>query len=90
MTVFVVVLTRSSEEALRRINAIDEAERYQIKDNVWLINHDGPTQQFAEQLGIRRHNTGATGVAFPISNYSGRAPADLWEWLKERLVREAS
>jgi hypothetical protein len=88
MPVFVVVLTRKSDEALSRIEQIPEADRYQLKDDVWLIDHDGPTRAFAEQIGIRRTNTGATGVAFPISNYSGRTSPSVWEWLKQRVAPE--
>jgi hypothetical protein len=88
MPLFVVVITRSSEELAKRIEAIPEVNRFKLKDDVWLIDHELTTQAFAEYIGIRKENLGATGIAFPITNYSGRATSSVWEWLKLHLVRE--
>ena len=89
MHVFVVVIMRHPEEVSRRIADVIRAEdAYQIKDDVWLVSYDGTAQALAERLGLRRENTGAIGIVFPVADYSGRARMSAWDWLKDHLARE--
>lgn len=89
MPVFVVVLNRHSEKVIPTIEDLPEGTTYKIKDDAWLIDHKGTTRELAEKLGIRGSDaSGATGIAFPITNYSGRAPGDAWEWLKLHMMEQ--
>jgi hypothetical protein len=55
--------------------------------DTWLVAYEGTTKSLAEKLGIRSGEVG-TGVVFPISNYSGRASSDTWEWLGLNVTRD--
>jgi len=89
MHVFVVVVMRHPEEVSRRIaDLIRTKDAYQIKDDVWLVSYDGSAQALAERLGLRRADTGAIGIVFPVANYSGRARMSAWDWLKEHDARD--
>ena len=89
MHVFVVVVMRHPEELSRRIAVLIHTEdAYQVKNDVWLVSYDGSAQALAERLGLRREDTGAIGMVFPVANYSGRARMSAWDWLKHHLARE--
>ena len=50
---------------------------------VYFVSYAGTTRQLTEVLGLSDGKSG-TGIVLPVSNYSGFAPADLWEWLTLR------
>lgn len=89
MTVFVVVVRSNLENVAVTIDAkIDNPNRYKLTDDTWLIDFDGTARALSETLGIRDGSIGA-GIVFPTTNYSGRAPRDIWEWLRAHItVRE--
>ena len=53
-----------------------------VSDDSWLAVFSGTTREFAERLGIRSGEIGASGLVVPVENYSGRAAGEVWEWLK--------
>jgi hypothetical protein len=81
MPVFVVVVRTGIEHAAQQIAALPEQASYQLTDDAWLVDYDGTSRACAEKLKIRGTGSTSTGIVFPISNYSGRFPADAWEWL---------
>lgn len=81
MQVFVVVSISNPEKIEAQLKSFEEGKSFLLKAGVWIVAFDGTTQQLAEKLGIREGDSG-TGLVTPISNYSGRASADLWEWFK--------
>lgn len=87
MPVFVVHVDRNAEEVASRIGQLPEEDSYRLAPNVWMIDHDGTTRALAEKIGIRGEQAVGAGIAFPISNYSGRASSDVWEWLQLHLSR---
>lgn len=62
---------------------------YPVRDDVWLVEYDGTTQQAADALGIRSGEVGS-GLVVPVINYSGRGAMDMWEWLQLHLSRESA
>jgi len=49
--------------------------------------HDGPVRELAIQLGVRGGGADdplADGIVLSVGTYSGRAPTDLWEWLRAK------
>lgn len=87
MPVFVVHVDRNAGEVASRIGQLPEGDIYRLAPNVWMIDYDGTTRALAEKIGIRGEPAVGSGIAFPISNYSGRAPSDVWEWLRLHLSR---
>jgi hypothetical protein len=81
MLLFAVIATRGHKTIASAIEAKHQGKFYPVKDDVWLVAYDGTTQSLAEDLGIRDGRNGS-GLVIPVGNYSGRASADLWEWLK--------
>lgn len=87
MAVFIVVAIRSPEKIKGNIEGfISEANRLLLKEGVWLVDYDGTSKLLAEKLQIRAEPPSGTGIVFPITNYSGRASDNVWEWLGAHLT----
>ena len=55
---------------------------YEGEDShVFFVYSSNTTQETAEQLGMRTEG-GSSGIVLPVSNYSGFANPNLWEWLR--------
>lgn len=52
----------------------------------WLISYDGTAKELSDALGITDGSPG-TGVIVSVGSYYGRAPTDIWEWMKVRMER---
>ena len=79
---FMVVALRTPTEIKAQIVATVSAEGfYELKPDTWLVRYNGTTRELAEKIGVRQGTSG-TGLVVSITGYSGRAPGDIWEWLK--------
>ena len=89
MAVYFVALQEgatSVEERLREL-ASGSAEYYKVSPTEFLVSLDGTTKEVSDKLGITVEDK-AVGIVVAISNYYGRAPADVWEWLKREMERQ--
>lgn len=89
MPVFVVVVRQEAKKVSEHISSLPEGSTYKLTDDAWLVDYDGTTRACAEKLGIRGDDASkvASGIAFPITNYSGRFSTDAWEWLGLHVKR---
>jgi hypothetical protein len=89
MPVFVVVAKDGASELKERIDALPSDSVYALTGNAWLVSFEGTTRACADKLGIRTGPEAepVTAVAFSISNYSGKFPTDVWEWLGLHMTR---
>ena len=83
MPVFFVVALANKEKLKAAVHEAD-SDAFELKDDSWFLKYEGTARALAEKLGMISGATG-NGVVVPVSNYSGRAPADVWEWLKLRI-----
>lgn len=82
MSIFAVIATKGHQTVASAVEATYAGKFYALKNDTWLVASDGETTaQIADKLGIR-NGTKGSGLVIPVKNYSGRAPADLWEWLE--------
>ncbi len=83
MPVFVVVVRQGNEKVRERIQALPDETVYELTDDAWLVDYDDTTRAVAEKLGVRGDPSKVvgSGIVFPISNYAGRFPTGVWEWL---------
>ena len=80
MRVFVVIGRSQPKQIATAIESRGLAS-FEVDHNAWMVASDGTTREVAERLGIRNGENG-TGLVCLIESYSGRLPADAWEWLK--------
>ena len=86
MPIFVAVLNRHSDKVAERMGALSVGSKLQLKPDTWLIDYDGSARSLAEELGMRGSDPDdATGIVFPITNYSGRAAPEVWDWLQSHM-----
>lgn len=86
MPIFAVIAIRDPSKIKERLDSLSP-DSYPVTDSAWLATFDGTTDQFADRLGVRHGETG-TGLVLPVRNYSGRGPADMWEWLELHWRKE--
>lgn len=86
---FFVALTSGANAVAQRIKAEFDAEDvYKLADDKWFLVYDGISRELAEDLKIRSAPHIGAGVVMPVDSYSGRATAQLWEWLKLQMGRQ--
>lgn len=87
MGVFLVTPINNPDQIATAIKGRFDRDAYAVpKTASWLVAYEGTTIELSEELGITDGSVG-TGIIVPVSNYYGRAPTDLWEWLKNRMER---
>jgi hypothetical protein len=60
-----------------------------MDSGAWLLSGTGTANEIATRLGILPPG-GPSVVILTITNYSGRAPTTVWEWLKLKMENQAS
>lgn len=86
MPAFVVVATRrpTTKLAARMAETLPSETVLKLNETAWLVAYEGTTRALSEVMGIRGGETDP-GVVCKISNYSGRAASEVWEFLGEHL-----
>ena len=64
-----------------KIRALDVQFYGKEAPRVYFVSYDGTTTELAEALGYGDDKAVGSGVVIPITNYSGYASKNLWEWL---------
>lgn len=93
MPVYIAIPLKTDTQPLRSAveNSISHESRYELQaDSGWLIHFNGTTIELTNHLGITGQETGeashvGSAIVIPITNYYGRGPTDMWEWLKLRM-----
>ena len=94
MPIYIAVPLTESTAALDE--AVEEhikspADKYKLQaDRGWLIRFDGTTVELSNHIGLTGQEKGIpapikSAIIVPVTGYYGRAPMDMWEWLKVRL-----
>jgi hypothetical protein len=93
MPVYIAIPLRTDSQPLRAAveKTIAHESRYELQaDSGWLIHFSGTTIELTNHLGITGQDPGdqspvGSAIVIPITNYYGRGPTDMWEWLKIRM-----
>ena len=85
MQIFVVVAEDEPdyERLHKAIQSKYPADHYRISPSTWLVASGSPVGDVAKALGISERGK-IGGILLRISNYSGFASADIWDWLKTK------
>lgn len=93
MPIYVAIPLKSDTDPLKQSveRNISAENRYELQANSgWLINFSGTTIELTNHLEITGQHKGeqspvGSAIVIPVSNYYGRGPSDMWEWLKTRM-----
>ena len=83
MSMFIIVLSRPSEEQAKLIEE-NYPDFFPLSDTTYLVESDQLTQAVATNVGIRTDPTKGPGVVLGLSGtYSGFTDPAIWEWFKK-------
>jgi hypothetical protein len=78
--VFIIVGMKNAPAIAAKLKEL-QVPFHELKEDAWIAAYPGTAREFAENIGLRKGEIGATGLVAPMSTYSGRAPSEVWEWL---------
>ena len=87
MIVFSVISLTPSDALGEKIQAEYKANSLKLSATNWLIAADGTAKEVCDRLSISEGEIGVSAVVFATAGYFGRAPTNIWEWIK--VKREA-
>ena len=90
MTIFAVLLPTAQPRLVNEIKKEYPSDHLAITDTQWLISGTGTAIDVCARLKIydakepAREPSGSA-IVFAVSNYFGRAPQNIWDWIKAKL-----
>jgi hypothetical protein len=90
MTIFAVLLPTPQPGLVNEIRNAYPSDHLSITDTQWIISGTGTAIDVCAKLKIYdakdpgREPSGSA-VVFAVSNYFGRAPQNIWDWIKVKL-----
>jgi hypothetical protein len=78
--IFRVTQPAQLEAALKREFPNDH---YKVADREWLVSGMGSARAISDQLGISE-GTSSSAIVFKMTNYFGRAPTEIWDWIQSK------
>lgn len=83
MSIFVLFRVTKPEAVKAAVAAMFPHDHYQAADDEWVISANMTAKELSDALRIT-HGENGSGVVFKMSSYFGRAPSDLWDWIKTK------
>jgi hypothetical protein len=95
MTIFAVLVLPPHQPVGDAIKTAYPSDHLYISDDQWLISTKGTASDVSAKLGLydpQNPNVAATGsaIVFSTNGYFGRAPTNVWEWIKVKLEAPSS
>jgi hypothetical protein len=87
MAVFVVFRTADPAKVGQAIAAKYPSDHMDLGDGSWLISAKGTAKEISDTLGFSSA-TGSligNGIVFRMDSYFGRAPTNIWDWIKVKI-----
>ena len=83
MAIFVIFRVSNQVQLERALSEAFPGNHLKVEDGQYLVSSPGIAKDVSDRLGI---TDGKTGVAmvFSMANYFGRAPTDIWDWIKAK------
>jgi hypothetical protein len=86
MGVFIVFKPSSPENLQAAIEKNFPNDHMSVAENVWLVSSIGTAREVSARIGIGSNTvmTGHVGdaIVVGVDSYYGRAPSNIWEWIK--------
>jgi hypothetical protein len=82
MPVFVIIPTSQAELVAGSLAARLPGNYYSLPHGEFLAAYAGTSKALSDYLGISE-GTGGSAFIASLSGYHGRAPNEVWEWLKQ-------
>ena len=83
MRVFAVIRLSEPVKVEAAVKQHFDKHSLKLSDQEWLVAGKGTAKEVSDQLGISEGENGI-GIVFRTEGYFGRAPSDIWEWIKTK------
>ncbi len=85
MAVFVIFRVALPDRMRSAIDSSFPSDNLYLGHNEWLVSSSGTAKDVSDKLGIsdNERDTGSA-IVFRMENYYGRAPSNIWEWIKTK------
>lgn len=86
MAIFLIVPianTQMIEHELDSLKTQGKLDFIKLPTSGFAVSYSGTSQELSNLTGVTEGTTG-TAVVAAISSYYGRAPTNIWEWIKSR------
>ncbi|MGO7157154.1 hypothetical protein [Rhizobium leguminosarum] len=83
MSIFVVFRVTKPQILAPIVEAEFPGNFLKVDEDEWLISAQLTAQEVSERLKIPGGENGSA-IIFKMSNYFGRAPSDVWDWIKTK------
>ena len=95
MTIFAVLLPAPEPAIVNAIKTAFPNNHLSINETQWLISAAGTATDVSAKIGVydpQNPTAPATGsaIVFSTNGYFGRAPTNIWEWIKAKLEANPS
>jgi len=81
--VYAVVLFEQPDDDKGQIEQRITERSYIHHRPVYFVQYNGTLEGLADEIGFNDETQGL-GVIFPVLNYTGYGPGELWGWIKEK------
>lgn len=78
-----IVNPQRIEQELESLKSGGKLDFITLPSSGFAVSYSGTSQELSTLAGISEGTTG-TGVVASISSYYGRAPTNIWDWIKSR------
>ena len=90
MTIFAVLMPTPQQPIVDAIKREFSADHLMLNDTQYLVSATGTAQDLSVKLGLyhpQKSETPPVGSAVVLASsaYFGRAPSNVWEWMKVKL-----
>ena len=90
MAIFAVIGLGDATALRSKIEESFPNSYYALEKDTWLVAASGETaRSVSEKLSLTR-GSNMRGIIVTVGGYYGLAPADVWEWLKEKMEKTAT
>jgi hypothetical protein len=83
MSIFVIFRVTDPAKLTAAIATNFENEHLELGNNEWLVSSNMTPQGISDKLGTTDGSNGAA-IVFGMSGYFGRAPSNIWDWIKSK------
>jgi hypothetical protein len=85
MIVFAVIALAPNPALEAAIAAKYPDSHLKIGPNSWLVAGSGTAEETSRRLGVYGGSDIGMTVVFSTAGYFGRAPSNVWEWIKAKM-----
>lgn len=83
MTIYAIIAHANPDKLASAIATTFKDAHLQLNEKAWLVAGTGTSKEISDRLGVTDGKSGSA-VIVEISNYYGRAPNNVWAWIKNK------